>query len=597
MTKSENGGDDQVPDLISKVGAAPDQGPARMDWWIFGTVAAVCVAFIAWGFVSSDSLASSAQSLLDWLLVNVGWVFVIVSTTLVVFVLWLAFSKYGKIPLGADDEKPEFRTVSWIAMMFSAGMGIGLIFFGMAEPLMHFMDPPPGTTAAESEAAIRTAMATSMFHWGLHPWSIYAILGLALGYSVFRRGRPQLISSAFVPLFGHRGASSVGGKVIDGLALFATLFGSAASLGLGALQIRTGMKEAGWIETLGTSVLVVIIAVLTCCFILSAVSGLAKGIQWLSNINMVLALLLAVFLFVVGPTVFILDLLPTTIGSYLEDFPHMISLSGATGGDAMRDYLSSWTIFYWAWWISWTPFVGMFLARISRGRTIRQFVAGVILVPSIVSLIWFVIFGGTAIADQRNGNDPFGDGTAEGITFNVLKDLPWTGITSVLVMILVAIFFVSGADAASIVMGTLSQRGNISPSRWVVVFWGAATGVVGAIMLVIGGEDALSGIQNLTFISALPLAIILLLLCISLTKDLRSDPLILREKKGGQMLETAVVIGANRDDWDDFQLEVSERVEESVPQDDAAAGTDAAFEDDADPVGDDPVEAGPAGTA
>ncbi|WP_157085984.1 BCCT family transporter [Gordonia hydrophobica] len=543
-------------------GAAPDQGPPRTDWWIYGIVAAACIAFVIWGFVSTDSLATTAQNMLDWLLTNVGWVFVIVSTTLVVFALWLAFSKYGKIPLGADGERPEFRTVSWIAMMFSAGMGIGLIFYGMAEPLMHFMDPPPGTTSAETDQAIRTAMATSMFHWGLHPWSIYAVLGLALGYSVFRRGRPQLISSAFVPLFGHKGANSPAGKVIDGLALFATLFGSAASLGLGALQIRTGMQEAGWIKSLGTTVLVVIIVVLTCCFILSAVSGVAKGIQWLSNINMVLALLLAVFLFVVGPTVFILDLLPTTIGSYLQDFPRMISLSGATGGDAMQDYLSSWTIFYWAWWISWTPFVGMFLARISRGRTIRQFVAGVIMVPSLVSLFWFATFGGTAIADQQNGNNPYGDGSAEGITFNVLKDLPWTGITSVLVMILVAIFFVSGADAASIVMGTLSQRGNIEPSRWIVIFWGAATGAVAAVMLVIGGDDALSGIQNLTFISALPLAIALLLLCISLMRDLQTDPMILREAKGGEMLETAVVVGAARDDWHDFQLEITERLPE-----------------------------------
>ncbi|MGB3303327.1 MAG: BCCT family transporter [Gordonia sp. (in: high G+C Gram-positive bacteria)] len=558
--------------LTSKGGATPEEGPPRTDWIIFGIIAAICVGFVVWGFASSDSLASTAQATLDWLLVNLGWVFVITSTSLVVFALWLAFSKYGKIPLGADDERPEFKTVSWIAMMFSAGMGIGLIFFGMAEPLMHFMDPPPGTSPAESDAAIRTAMATSMFHWGLHPWSIYAVLGLALGYSVFRRGRPQLISSTFVPLFGDRGTKGPAGKVIDGLALFATLFGSAASLGLGALQIRTGLNEGGWVDSVGTNVLVVIIVILTCCFILSAVSGLAKGIQWLSNINMVLALLLAVFLFVVGPTVFILDLLPTTIGSYLNDLPRMISLSGATGGDAMQQYLSNWTIFYWAWWISWTPFVGMFLARISRGRTIRQFVAGVILVPSIVSLFWFTTFGGTAIADQKNGNNPFGEGSAEEITFNVLKDLPWTGITSVLVMILVAIFFVSGADAASIVMGTLSQRGSLFPSRWVVIFWGAATGAVAAVLLVIGGKDALSGIQNLTFISALPFAVALLLMCVALVKDLRSDPMILREVKGGEMLETAVLQGAQQDDWDDFQLEVTERVEEDEADEEPSDG-------------------------
>ncbi|MGB3604040.1 MAG: BCCT family transporter [Gordonia sp. (in: high G+C Gram-positive bacteria)] len=558
--------------LTSKGGATPEEGPPRTDWIFFGVVAAICVGFVIWGFASSDTLASTAQTILDWLLVNFGWVFIMTSTALVVFALWLAFSKYGKIPLGADGEKPEFKTISWIAMMFSAGMGIGLIFFGMAEPLMLFMDPPPGTALARSDDAIRTAMATSMFHWGLHPWSIYAVLGLALGYSVFRRGRPQLISSVFVPLFGERGTQGPAGKVIDGLALFATLFGSAASLGLGALQIRKGLESGGWIENVGTSVLVVIIAILTCCFILSAVSGLAKGIQWLSNINMVLALLLAVFLFVAGPTVFILDLLPTTIGSYLNDLPGMISQSGATGGDAMQEYLSTQTIFYWAWWISWTPFVGMFLARISRGRTIRQFVAGVILVPSVVSLFWFTTFGGTAIADQKKGHSPLGKGTTEEITFNVLKELPWTGITSVLVMILVAIFFVSGADAASIVMGTLSQRGSLFPRRWVVVFWGAATGAVAAVLLVIGGEDALSGIQNLTFISALPFAVALVLMCVALVKDLRSDPMILREVKGGEMLESAVILGAQQDEWDDFQLEVTERVEEDEADEEPSDG-------------------------
>ncbi|WP_182348403.1 BCCT family transporter [Tomitella gaofuii] len=554
---------DAIPHLTHAGGARSESGPPRTDWWVYGIAALVALGFVAWGIASTDSLATTTQSMLDWLITNMGWVFVIASTGMVAFALWLAFSRYGKIPLGADGEEPEFRTVSWIAMMFSAGMGIGLIFFGMAEPLMHFMSPPPGTSEAESDQAIRTAMSTSMFHWGLHPWSIYAVLGLALGYSCFRRGRPQLISSAFFPLFGSKGAKGPGGKLIDMLALFATLFGSAASLGLGALQIRTGMKEAGWIESMGNTVLVVIIVVLTCCFILSAVSGVARGIQWLSNINMVLAAVLAVFLFVVGPTVFILDLVPTTIGSYLEDFPHMISLSGATGGDEMQQYLSSWTIFYWAWWISWTPFVGMFLARISRGRTIRQFVGGVILVPTLVSLAWFAIFGGTAINEQRNGGNPFGNGSEEQITFNVLQELPWTGITSVVVMILVAIFFVSGADAASIVMGTLSQRGTIEPRRWIVIFWGAATGAVAAVMLVIGGDDALTGIQNLTFISALPFTIVLVLLCVSLMKDLRSDPMMRRAVKGDEILESAVVRGAT-EEWEDFQLEVSELSEAEI---------------------------------
>ncbi|QFG22398.1 BCCT family transporter [Actinomadura sp. WMMB 499] len=526
---------------------------ARTDWIVYGISAVVALAFVAWGVVWTDSLSDTAQSALDWLLTNVGWLFVLAATGFVVFSLWLAVSKYGRIPLGKEGDEPEFRTISWIAMMFSAGMGIGLMFFGMAEPLIHFVDPPPGTAAAGSEAAIGTSMATTLFHWTLHPWAIYAVLGLAIGYGHYRRGRKQLISSAFAPLLPKGRGEGPAGKTIDILALFATLFGSAASLGIGALQIQTGMQEAGWIESLSQTVLVLIIVVLTICFILSAVSGVAKGIQWLSNINMVLAVILAIFVFVVGPTVFMLQLVPTAVGNYIQDFGQMASRSGATGGADMEEFLSGWTIFYWAWWISWAPFVGMFLARISRGRTIRQFVAGVIIVPSVVSLIWFAIFGGVAIREQQNGANPYGDGSEEQITFNVLAELPWTGITSVLVMILVAIFFVSGADVSSIVMGTLSQRGTTAPSRWIVIFWGGLTGAVAAIMLVIGGDTALQGIQNLTFIGSLPFTIVLIVLCVALAKDLRDDPMTRRQIKGAEVLEEAVVAGS-REHKGDFEL-------------------------------------------
>ncbi|MFR9728055.1 BCCT family transporter [Saccharopolyspora sp. MS10] len=509
---------------------------------------------VAWGTLSTETLSGFASDALDWLVTNTGWGFVLAATGFVVFALFLAFSRYGRIPLGEDGEEPEFRTVSWIAMMFSAGMGIGLMFYGVSEPMSHFTSPPPGTVEAGSEAAVGTAMATSLFHWTLHPWAIYAVVGLAIAYSSFRRGRKQLISAVFLPLIGKRNAEGPIGKLIDILALFATLFGSAASLGVGTLQIQSGMQAAGWIGQTSTVVLVAIIVVLTVCFIASAVSGVSKGIQWLSNINMVLAALLAVFVFVAGPTILILNLLPTSLGAYMSDFGEMASRSGATGGDEMHSWLSSWTVFYWAWWISWTPFVGMFIARISRGRTIRQFIGGVLLVPSVVSLVWFAIFGGAAI-DTAKADPSVVDGGAEAQTFAVLEHLPLALITSVLVMILVAIFFVSGADAASVVMGTLSQGGSIEPSRWVVIFWGAATGAVAAIMLVIGGgeDDALSGIQNLTFIGALPFAIVMVLLCVALTKDLRSDPMTLRDEKGAEVLEQAVIAGTEEHDGE-FQL-------------------------------------------
>ncbi|WP_184580823.1 BCCT family transporter [Lipingzhangella halophila] len=528
----------------------------RTDWVVFGVNALIMFVLVGWGVVSKDTLSASAQTALDWLLQNIGWGLVLAATGFVAFVIWLALSRYGRIPLGKDGEKPEFRTVSWIAMMFSAGMGIGLMFFGVSEPLTHFVKPPPGTVEGESEQAIQTAMATTLFHWTMHPWAIYAVAGLAIAYASFRRGRKQLISAVFAPLIGKRNAAGPIGRMIDILALFATLFGSAASLGIGTLQIRSGMQEAGWIEGASNIVLVAIIVVLTICFVLSAVSGVAKGIQWLSNINMVLAAVLAVFVFVVGPTVFILNLLPTSVGQYISNFGTMASRSGATGGSEMQNWLGTWTVFYWAWWISWTPFVGMFIARISRGRTIRQFVTGVLLVPSTVSLVWFSIFGGASIDLQRNGTNVFGAGEEQAQTFSVLAHLPLTAITTVIVMLLVAIFFVSGADAASVVMGTLSQRGTIEPRRWVVIFWGAATGAVAAIMLIAGGEDALSGIENLTFLGALPFAAVMVVLCFALMKDLRSDPMMLLDDKRVEVVEAAVQQGVEEHDWD-FQLEIS----------------------------------------
>ena len=415
---------DETPEQVRT-----DEAPATsadqhypVDRVIFGVAAALVVAFIAWGVFATDALSAVATAVLGGIMTGGGWAFVLAATGFVVFALWLAFSPYGKIPLGRDGEGPEFRTVSWIAMMFSAGMGIGLMFYGVAEPLSHFTDPPPGTVAAGSPEALDVAMATTLFHWTLHPWAIYAVVGLAIAYSTFRRGRRQLISSAFAPLLGTRRTEGPIGKAIDILAIFATLFGSAASLGLGALQIGGGL-EANGLPAVGNAVLVGIIAVLTVAFVCSAVTGVAKGIQWLSNINMVLAGVLALVVFVAGPTVLILNLIPTAIGDYFGNLAQMAARTAATGGDGTAEWLSGWTVFYWAWWISWTPFVGMFIARISRGRTIKQFVVGVLLIPSAVSLIWFAVFGGAAINLQRSGTDLASQDT-EGQLFGLLNTLP-----------------------------------------------------------------------------------------------------------------------------------------------------------------------------
>ncbi|MFB7085978.1 BCCT family transporter [Streptomyces sp. NPDC056296] len=540
----------------SEAGLPGQEHKPRTDRVVFGVTAVLTLAFVVWGVAGTDSLEDASGTMLSGLMHNGGWAFVLAASGFVVFALWLAASRYGRIHLGAEGEKPEFRTVSWVAMMFSAGMGIGLMFWGVSEPLAHFDTAPPGSSPADTGDRMATAMATTLFHWTLHPWAIYAVVGLGIAYSTFRRRRRQTISAVFTPLIGEKHANGVSGRVIDILAIIATVFGSAASLGLGALQIGSGVEKLDWMDKVSTGLLVGIIAVLTVAFVASAISGVEKGIQWLSNTNMVLALLLVVFVFVAGPTILILDLLPTSIFAYLGDLPEMAGRTEISGGEGVADWLGSWTVFYWAWWISWTPFVGMFIARISRGRTIRQFIGGVILVPSTVSLIWFAIFGGSAMRLQEQNR--LGDETTpEGRLFAVLQEYPIATVTSLLVMVLVGIFFVSGADAASIVMGTLSQKGALEPSRWVVVFWGVVTGAVAAIMLLVGsGEgDALTGLQNLTILAAAPFVIVMIFMCIALMRDLRRDPLMVRGEMASEAVEMAVIEGHKQYEGD-FEIRI-----------------------------------------
>ncbi|MFI9168836.1 BCCT family transporter [Streptomyces lincolnensis] len=545
-------------DLKKRGGREGASGPPgrSTDRVVFGVTAAITVAFVIWGAAGTDSLESVSTKMLNGLIHNGGWAFMLAASCFVVFALWLAASRYGRIHLGAEGEEPEFKTVSWVAMMFSAGMGIGLMFYGVSEPLSHYTTPPPGTTPANSGERMETAMATTLFHWTLHPWAIYAVVGLAIAYSTYRKRRRQTISAVFTPLIGEKHANGAGGRVIDILAIIATIFGSAASLGLGALQIGSGFQELDWMDDVSTGLLVAIIAVLTLAFVASAVSGIERGIQWLSNTNMVLALVLALFVFVAGPTIIVLDLLPTSVFAYLGDLPQLAGRTEASGGAGVADWLGSWTVFYWAWWISWTPFVGMFIARISRGRTIRQFVGGVILVPSTVSLVWFAVFGGSAMR-LREGGALRGESTPEGQLFGLLQEFPIATATSLLVMILVGIFFVSGADAASIVMGTLSQKGALEPGRFVVVFWGVVTGAVAAIMLLVGSGqgDALTGLQNLTILAAAPFVLVMIGMCVALIRDLRQDPVIVRGEMGSEAVELAVIEGHKRYDGD-FEIRV-----------------------------------------
>ena len=550
-----------------------------VDWVIFSVTAVLAVAFVAWGFLGTDSLATVSTSALGWVMNATGWAFVLTASFFVIFVLWLAASKFGNIPLGQDGEKPVFKTWSWVSMMFAAGMGIGLMFYGVAEPLYHYVSPPPGTVDGQTPQAVQTALATSLFHWTLHPWAMYAVVGLAMAYGTYRMGRRQLLSDIFTPLFGRKVVNGAGGKVINILAIFATLFGSAASLGLGAIQIGGGLEANGVIDSPSRIVYVVIIAVLTVAFVASAVSGIERGIQWLSNINMVLAVILALVVFVVGPTVFILNMIPSAIGDYVRDLPEMASRTEAVGNADLPAWLASWTIFYWAWWVSWTPFVGMFIARISRGRTIRQFVTGVLLVPSLVSLLWFAVLGGSAIGLQSQAVaagtttplvtevDGAPSVSFDGALYNLVDALNMpaalTTITIVLVMVLIGIFFVTGADSASIIMGSISSYGVDEPRKPLIIFWGVLMGCVAAVMLVAGGDDpteALSGLQRITIIAALPFVLVMVLMCISLTKDLYRDPLTLRRQ-----LTDSVVNRSVRQAVDQHQGEVFDMMTEPKP--------------------------------
>jgi choline/carnitine/betaine transport len=506
-------------------GTEPDPGrrASGVDVTVFGVAAALAVTFVVVGAVWPERMAEETTEALTWVTSNFGWLFVLTSAGFVLFSGYLAISRYGGVKLGPDDSEPEFSTVSWVSMMFATGMGIGLMFWGVAEPLTHFNTPPLGGAEPGSAEAAALSMQWSYFHWGFHPWAMYAVTGLSIGYFAYRRGYGNTISATFRPLLGRRSAEGPG-KAIDVLAIFATLFGSATSLGLGALQITGGIDdvfgEGGGDKTLAVAV----IAVLTGCFVLSAVSGVERGIKYLSNANALAAVLLAFFLFVVGPTVFILSTFTQTIGDYLTHLPGMAFNTGVYDGEA-SSWLSGWTIFYWAWWISWTPFVGMFVARISKGRTIRQFVIYVILVPSLVSFVWFAILGGTAIDLQLNEgwSPPLTDtgGIAlEASLFDALREFPLSTITVALAVFLVAIFFVTGADAASIVMGMLSQHGVEEPKRLLIVFWGVATGAVAAVLLWAGG---LSALQTLCILVAGPFMLILIGMCFSLVKALREE--------------------------------------------------------------------------
>lgn len=553
---------DTHPGLVPGVSVEEQRVRYRTDKITFGVAGALIVGFVVWGAVSTETLTQVASSALTGVVTYGGWIFTLLAAVVLLFLLYVGFSRYGKIPLGKDGEAPAYSMGSWIAMLFAAGMGVGLIFFGVYEPITYYMTPPPGRAEAETYQAMHSAMAQTIFHWGLQAWAIYALVGAAVGYAAYRRGRPLLMSA----IFGRRAHLTMGGRLIDTFAIIGILFATSASLGLGTLQIGSGLQIITGIGEVGNGLLIAIIAILTCVFLISAVSGVAKGIRRLSNFNMVLAAIVAFFLFVAGPTVFLLNFIPSVVGTYFGEMFQMISMSASWGPEA-EEFMRYWTLFYWAWWVSWAPFVGTFVARISRGRTLRQYVTVVLLAPTLICVLAFSIFGGTAIWLQRSGTDIASAASPEAMLFLMLDALPLSQITPIVIIILLAVFFITSADSATLVMASMSQQGKPHPDKKITIFWGLALAGVSSIMLLVGGSDALQGLQDLVTVAALPFAVILLALIPAFLRDLSTDPMSLRHRYARKALDNAVRQGMDQH-GDDFAIEIRQ---EKGP---AAAGHD-----------------------
>lgn len=526
---------------------------------VFITALLVSLAVLAWAILAPGNLNTVGTTMQGWVVTHFGWLFNLTVVAIVVFMLVVGFGPTGKIRLGADDSTPEYSTISWISMLFAAGLGIGLIFYGPLEPLSHFLAPPPSTDAqAGTSEAILPAMTDAFLHQATIAWCIYALVGGSLAYVSYRRGRLPLISSLFEPVFPN-GNNRVLGKVIDIFAVLVTLFGTATSLGIGALQIRTGTSIITGLE-LDNGFVVVAISILTVVFTISAVAGIKKGIRLLSNANMTLVVLLAAFALLAGPTFFILDLLPASLITFVGNLPAMLSVFASQGAEE-KEYLTAWTTLYWAWWISWSPFVGMFIAKISKGRSLRQFVTVVVFVPAAISIGWFTVFGGNAIWMNMNGLDMAVQGSGENVMFDLLGNLPFSSVTSIVCLVAILVFFVTAADSAANVMGSMSQSGRPVPSKPVTIVWAAALGLMAMFLLLAGGRNALSGLQSIMVTCALPFTIILIGVMVSWGMDLRNDPLMIRRRYALEAIRGGVRRGID-EHGDDFVFGIAQVPEE-----------------------------------
>ncbi|MCB8816067.1 glycine betaine uptake BCCT transporter [Desulfosporosinus shakirovi] len=489
-----------------------------IDRAIFSFSAAIMVLFVLWTLCQPKEAGDTFNAAQQFITENFGWCYLIGVTFFLFFALFIALSKYGNIILGKDSEKPEYSTLSWFSMLFAAGMGIGLIFWGVAEPMTHYASPPSGQPSTIESAQI--AMRYTFFHWGLHPWSVFAVVGLSMAYFQFRKGLPALVSSTLYPLLGEKGIKGWIGKLVDILAVFATIFGVATSLGLGAMQIGTGLNYAYGLPT-GNTTTVVIIAVITALFITSAVTGIERGIKFLSKVNMLLLSVILTFMLIIGPTRFILDGFVETMGSYVQNIIQMSLWADAYNTNP--GWVKGWTIFYWAWWVAWGPFVGAFIARISRGRTVREFILGVVIAPALMSFIWMGVMGNSALYI-----DVFQQG---GIASQVVKDMstaifamfqyyPLTGVLTSLTTLIIAIFFITSADSATYVMAMFTSGGELNPKAELKIFWGLVLGAAAIALMIAGGLGAL---QTASIVSAFPFMFVIFAMVVSIVKAFKSE--------------------------------------------------------------------------
>ena len=484
---------------------------------VFFTSSLAILVLLIYAASNPDQANTFFQSLQDTVAQNGGWFYILTVAIILLTVVILGFSRYGDIRLGPDHATPEFSKLTWLSMLFAAGMGIGLMFFGVAEPVMHFLAPP--TADPNSIAAVKEAMKTTFFHWGVHPWAIYAAVALVLGYFAYRHQLPLTLRSALYPLIGER-IYGWPGHLVDIFAVTSTIFGVSTSLGFGAAQINAGLSYVFGIPST-TGVQIGLMAGVVGIAIISVTTGLDKGIRRLSEANMLLAVALLGFVLVLGPTVFLLQAYLQNMGAYASDIVrNTLNLFAY----AKTDWIGGWTIFYWGWWLAWAPFVGLFIARISYGRTIREFVMGVLLIPTAFTLLWMTVFGNTAIDMVLvQGKDALASMVNEDTSvalFVFLENFPFSSVLTLLAVLMVVIFFVTSCDSGAMVVDMLCSNGRNDTPLWQRIYWAVSVGVVAAILLYAGGLGAL---QTMTIVAALPFSVILLVALFGLMKALRVE--------------------------------------------------------------------------